>query len=257
MNLLVARGLETRIRRRAIVRGVGLRWGAGVRGLLGKNGAGKTTLIRTLATALSPSAGTLEILGTDVASRRDLPGLRRRIGYAPQHTPILRHLTVRDQVAYAGWLKGVSADSLSERVEVVLEQVDLADRAGSRTRSLSGGMQRRLAVAMALVADPPVLFLDEPTAGLDPTQRIMFRRLVGRLGSERLVVLSTHLIEDVVAACQEVTVLHAGQVVFEGSPQDLAGAGRTATGRTQAPDTERSPVEVGFATVIGENLNHE
>ncbi|MDQ1295785.1 MAG: type transport system ATP-binding protein [Actinomycetota bacterium] len=250
MNLLVARGMETRIRRRPIVCGVDLRWGAGVRGLLGRNGAGKTTLIRTLATALAPSAGTLEILGTDVRSWRELPGLRRRIGYAPQHTPVLRHLTVRDQVAYAGWLKDVPAAGLSERVDMVLGQVDLADRAGSRTRSLSGGMLRRLAVAMALVADPPVLFLDEPTAGLDPAQRITFRRLVGRLGAERLVVLSTHLIEDVVAACQDVTVLHAGRVVFEGTPQGLAD--RAGDGA----DPERSPAEAGFAALTGEGQDH-
>lgn len=241
-----AEDLKVSIRRRRIVYGVNLHLGYGVYGLLGPNGAGKTTLMRTLATALPIAAGRLEILGLTLGQgRRPSSFLRQRIGFAPQLPLVLRHLTVYDQVAYVAWLKDVRSSEMTARVSWALEQVNLLDRAQSRTRSLSGGMLRRLGIAMAIVADPDLLLLDEPTAGLDPEQRLAFRRMVIRLGATRCVVLSTHLIEDVVAACQTVLVLNDGRTVFEGTPSGLAS--RADPGRTGS----RSPVEAGFAQVIG------
>jgi ABC-2 type transport system ATP-binding protein len=243
---LHAEDVVVRIGRRDIVRGVDLALRPGVTGLLGPNGAGKTTLIRALATALPIAAGTLRLFGTALPCRdRDLREIRRRIGYAPQLPLVLRHLTVLDQVAYAAWLKGLTPRAGAARARLVLEHVDLADRAHDKTRTLSGGMLRRLGIAMALVGEPDLLLLDEPTTGLDPEQRVAFRRLVHRLGETRTVLLSTHLIEDVVSLCARIVVLAGGRVVFDGTADGLAE-------RASAEHRDgRSPVEAGFRAVTG------
>ncbi|HEV7823295.1 MAG TPA: ATP-binding cassette domain-containing protein [Mycobacteriales bacterium] len=241
-----AEELRVRIGRREIVRGVDLSLETGVTGLLGPNGAGKTTLIRALATALPAAAGTLRLFGTALPCRdRRLREIRSRLGYAPQLPLVLRHLTVLDQVAYAAWLKGFTPRAGEVRARRALAQVDLADRAGDRTKTLSGGMLRRLGTAMALVGDPDLLLLDEPTTGLDPEQRVAFRRLVHRLGETRTVLLSTHLIEDVVSLCARIVVLADGQIVFDGTVDGLAGQASAAHA------DGRSPVEAGFRTVTG------
>lgn len=246
MTFVVADDLRISIRRRLIVHNVRLNLGAGVHGLLGPNGAGKTTLIRTLATAIPHSAGRLEILGSTLGKgHRPSSALRSRIGFSPQQPLVLRHLTVRDQVGYAAWLKGVRPRELNGRVNWALEQVKLLDRAESRTRSLSGGMLRRLGIAMAIVSDPELLLMDEPTAGLDPEQRTAFRRMVIDLGATRCIIISTHLIEDVAAACQMVAVMHEGHTVFHGTPSELAAKADPALKGI------RTPVEAGFAQVTG------
>jgi ABC-2 type transport system ATP-binding protein len=248
-----ASDLRVRIGRHEIVHDVDLQIGTGTTGLLGPNGAGKTTLLRALATALPVAGGSLRLFGTDVSgarigrSRAGLQALRRRIGYAPQLPLVLRHLTVLDQVRYAGWLKGLDVGAASLGALHVLKMVDLADRAPDRTKTLSGGMLRRLGIAMALVGDPELLLLDEPTAGLDPDQRVAFRDLARRLGQTRTVLLSTHLIEDVAAVCDRIVVLAAGRTVFDGTAEDLA---QRAPGPTRFG---RSPVEAGFSAVtVGE-----
>jgi ABC-2 type transport system ATP-binding protein len=240
------RDLRVRIGHREIVRGIDLALDTGVTGLLGPNGAGKTTLIRALATALPAAAGSLRLFGTALPCRdRELREIRRRIGYAPQLPLVLRHLTVLDQVAYAAWLKGLAPRVGAARARMALAQVDLADRAADKTRTLSGGMLRRLGIAMALVGNPDLLLLDEPTTGLDPEQRVAFRRLVHRLGATRTVLLSTHLIEDVVSLCARIVVLAEGRIVFDGTADGLAG-------RASAVDVDgRSPVEAGFFAVTG------
>jgi ABC-2 type transport system ATP-binding protein len=244
-----AHGLRVRIGRHEIVHHVDLRIGTGTLGLLGPNGAGKTTLLRALATALSTADGSLRLFDTDVSGSRvrrssaALRAVRRRIGYAPQLPLVLRHLTVLDQVRYAGWLKGLDVGAGSLGAQRVLKMVDLADRAADKTRTLSGGMLRRLGIAMALVGDPDLLLLDEPTAGLDPDQRVAFRDLARRLGQTRTVVLSTHLIEDVAAVCDRIVVLARGRTVFEGTPDALAQQATTP------PRFGRSPVEAGFSAL--------
>jgi ABC-type multidrug transport system ATPase subunit len=244
-DVVSASGLDVRVGRHVVIHDLDLRLRGGVLGLLGPNGAGKTTLIRALATALPVAGGELRLFGVDV--RRPggrLREVRSRIGYAPQSPLVLRHLSVAEQVEYAGWLKGLDATASSRRRQTVLEQVRLTDRAATRTGSLSGGMLRRLGIAMALVAEPDLLLLDEPTAGLDPEQRVAFRNMVTELGRSATVVLSTHLIEDVVSVCPAVVVLAGGRTVFSGTPEALAAkATRISDGRT--------PVEAGFSAVTG------
>lgn len=201
----------------------------GVTGLLGPNGAGKTTLLRILATVLAPDQGTVRMLGLDPAVGNDRIRIRRRLGYLPQEPGFQRGFSVFAFIDYVAILKEMnSSRSRHEEVRRVIEAVDLTSVSGKRIRALSGGMRRRVALAAALLGDPSLLILDEPTAGLDPEQRLRFRELVSVAGEGRAVVLSTHQTEDVAALCRDVVVLHQGRVLFQGSPSDLAqhAAGR-------------------------------
>ncbi|MFD9699890.1 ABC transporter ATP-binding protein [Lentzea sp. NPDC059081] len=233
-----ARDLEVKAGRRKAVDGVTLTLGRGVHGLLGPNGAGKTTLIRALATVLKPSAGTLSLLG-----EQDLRRARRKIGYLPQEFGHYRRFTVREFVAYVAWLKEMPDREIPAAVQRAVDRVGLADRADDRMRTLSGGMIRRAGIAQAIVNDPEVLLLDEPTVGLDPAQRLRFRELLTELGSDACVVVSTHLVEDVAAACTDVVLLSAGKLVFQGTPAQLAAAGT-------AEHPGDSPLERGYSALL-------
>jgi ABC-2 type transport system ATP-binding protein len=223
---IAADGLRVRAGRRIAVDGIELRLGAGVHGLLGPNGAGKTTLIQALATVLRPQGGHLELLGTPVHRRRppDLRRLRRRLGYLPQDFGYYPRFTVREFVTYLAWLKEMDGAAIRGAVQRAIERVGLADRADARMRTLSGGMLRRAGIAQAIVNEPDLLLLDEPTVGLDPGQRMQLRTLLRELGRSVCVVVSTHLVEDVAAACTGVVLLDAGAVVFRGTPADLSDA---------------------------------
>lgn len=231
------RDLRAKAGRQMAVDGVTLAMRRGVHGLLGPNGAGKTTLIRTLATVLKPHSGELSLLGG--VNLRDL---RRRIGYLPQEFGHYRRFTVREFVAYVAWLKEMR--DVPAAVQRAIERVGLADRADDRMKTLSGGMIRRVGIAQAIVNDPEVVLLDEPTAGLDPAQRLRFRELLTELGTDACVVVSTHLVEDVAAACTDVVLLSQGKLVFQGTPDQLAARG-----------TERhagdSPLERGYSALLG------
>jgi ABC-2 type transport system ATP-binding protein len=194
----------------------------GITGLLGPNGAGKTTLIRILATLLAPSAGEVRVNGWRAADAGDRVEIRRRLGYLPQDLGLYPRFTVFEFVDYLAILKEL--DDVADRhrrVRGALEAVELADVAGRKIRTLSGGMRRRVGIAQAIVADPELLLLDEPTTGLDPEQRMRFRQLIAGLGRQRTVVLSTHLVEDVAAVCTQVVVLWQGQIRFKGTPTEL------------------------------------
>jgi ABC-2 type transport system ATP-binding protein len=201
---------------------LGLELRPGITGLLGPNGAGKTTLIRILATLLAPSAGEVRVNGWQAVDPRDRVEIRRRLGYLPQDLGLYPRFTVFEFVDYLAILKELDDPAeRHRRVRAALEAVQLEDLAGSKIRTLSGGMRRRVGIAQAIVADPELLLLDEPTTGLDPEQRMRFRRLIAGLGEHRTVVLSTHLVEDVAAVCTQVVVLWQGRVRFMGTPSEL------------------------------------
>ena len=197
--------------------------GPGVTGLLGPNGAGKTTLLRCLATALAPDNGRVEAFGLDPAVAAQRTALRRRLGYLPQDPGLYPNFTAAALLDYVAVLKELT-DARQRRAEVrrVLEEVGLADRAKVKVRKLSGGMRQRLGLAQALLGAPDLLILDEPTVGLDPEQRMLFRALISRLGESRTVLLSTHQTEDVGALCERVVVLRGGRSIFDGTPRGLA-----------------------------------
>ncbi|SEU40593.1 ABC transporter ATP-binding protein [Nonomuraea wenchangensis] len=229
--------------------GLDLTLGAGVTGLLGPNGAGKTTLLRCLATTLAPDGGTVSAFGLDPADRVQRTALRRRLGYLPQSPGAYPHFTAFDLVDYVAILKELT-DREHRHAEVrrVLAEVHLTDQARTKVRKLSGGMRQRLALAQALLGEPDLLILDEPTVGLDPEQRMAFRALVSRLGESRVVVLSTHQTEDVAALCERVVVMRDGRAVFDGTPGELAAV---ADGRVWLSDAPPATSELFWRTTDG------
>ncbi|GAA3929038.1 ABC transporter ATP-binding protein [Actinoplanes auranticolor] len=220
-----ATGLRVKAGSRLAVDGLDLTLGPGVHGLLGPNGAGKTTLMRALATVVRPEDGRLRLLGRDVRQRKTLRTLRSRLGYLPQQFGFYPKFTVRDYVEYMAWLREVPTTAVPAATQRAIDRVGLTGRADSRLRSLSGGMLRRAGIAQAIVNEPELLLLDEPTVGLDPGQRVEFRELLRDLGDGSCVLVSTHLVEDVVAACTNVLLLDEGRLVFRGLPGELARLG--------------------------------
>ncbi|MFV2086797.1 ATP-binding cassette domain-containing protein [Micromonospora sp. LOL_021] len=196
----------------------------GITALLGPNGAGKTTLLRTLATVMPPRNGRIRIDDVEIDDERSARKIRDRIGYLPQDFGFDPLMKVVDFVTYAAWMRGVPAGKWRQAVDETLKMVDLADRRRSRMRSLSGGMRQRAGIAWAIVGRPRVVLLDEPTVGLDPRQRLQFRKIIAEL-RDTVVVLSTHLIDDVAAVCDRVIVMHGGVARFDGSVAELSALG--------------------------------
>lgn len=244
-------GLTVRHRRSVALDGLDLTLGRGVHGLLGPNGAGKTSLVRVLATVTEPAAGRVELLGLDVSGRAARTEARRRLGYLPQDFGHYPGFTVREFVAYVAWLKEMDAAAVPEAVRRAVDRVGLGDRADARIRTLSGGMVRRVGIAQAIVNEPELLLLDEPTAGLDPEQRVEFRALLRRLGETSTVLVATHLVEDVAAACSEVVLIESGRLAFRGTTGELAALGEGGAGDSDGDSDEAgSPVERGYAAAL-------
>ena len=212
------------------LRGVSLSFDRGMLGLLGPNGAGKTTFLSILTLALEPTSGRRVYDGLDAARARLRPAIRRLIGYLPQDYRPLGHLTGREYLAHVARLRGVPLGraALAERVRGLLEDVGLSAAADRRSGEYSGGMQRRLGIAQALIHSPRLLIVDEPTAGLDPEERIRFRNLITGIAEHTAVLLSTHIVEDVEATCPRLVVIGRGSLLFDGPPGELlrAAAGR-------------------------------
>jgi ABC-type multidrug transport system ATPase subunit len=224
--MLDIRGLSKRYSDVLALEGFTLSAGAGVLGLLGPNGAGKTTLMSILATVTRPSAGTFLWNGVD-GVRQPL-AVRRVLGYLPQDFGVYERLTAREFLRYLGRLKGLGERDLGRRVEAVLELVNLHGAAGRRLGRFSGGMRQRVGIAQALLGDPQLLIVDEPTVGLDPEERVRFRNLLSEIAHGRLVILSTHIVSDVEAVASQIAVLRHGRLVALATPEELL---RRAAGR--------------------------
>ena len=206
-------------------------------GLLGPNGAGKSTTVRILATLTSPDGGHAEVAGRDVIS--DPAGVRSRIGYVAQASGVDKHATGRENLVLQARLQRVAARGISERTAGLLQWVGLADAADRLVKTYSGGMKRRLDIAMGLVHEPEVLFLDEPTTGLDPETRSALWRDLIRLRQERnlTVLLTTHYLEEADRLCERLAIVDHGKVVVEGTPADLkAGIRGDALGNPSLDD---------------------
>ncbi|WP_089156399.1 ABC transporter ATP-binding protein [Micromonospora sp. NBS 11-29] len=238
-----AEGLRVRAGRHVAVDGLDLALGTGVHGLLGPNGAGKTTLMRAVATVVKPAGGRLTLLGEQVGDRADLRRVRRGLGYLPQQFGFYPRFTVREFVEYMAWLKEMPKATIPGAVQRAVDRVGLTAKADARMKTLSGGMLRRAGIAQAIVNDPAVLLLDEPTVGLDPEQRLEFRELLRDVGVDSCVLVSTHLVEDVVAACTDVVLMNDGRLVYQGVPDDLAAQGG-------AGDAGDSPAERGYSALL-------
>jgi ABC-type multidrug transport system ATPase subunit len=205
--------------------GIDLEIGAGMFGLLGPNGAGKTTLMRILAGIVNPSGGQVNVAGHDLATESSKQAVKAMLGYLPQELGMYPEMSAYQFVDYMAILKGMDdATERRRKTEQVLEMVGLAAEANRKVKGFSGGMKRRVGIAQALVNDPKLLIVDEPTAGLDPEERIRFRNLLVNLAADRAVILSTHIVEDIGQTCRDMAVLSKGQVIFRGSPTDLTRA---------------------------------
>ena len=219
--------------------GVELTFGTGLFGLLGPNGAGKSTLMRIICTLLVPTTGTVRVCGYDVA--HDRHAVRALLGYLPQNFGAWRSHRVEEVLDTLAQLSGMrDAKRRRARIEEVLDQVGLGKVAHRKVKKLSGGMVRRLGVAQALVHEPQVLVVDEPTVGLDPEERIRFRQLMSELGRDRTILLSTHIVADLGAGCREIALLDSGRTVFQGSPPELIrrAAGRVFEATVASADAE-------------------
>jgi ABC-2 type transport system ATP-binding protein len=202
--------------------GVDLEVGAGMFGLLGPNGAGKTTLMRILAGIVNPSGGSVRVAGHSLSTEQGKIAVKAVLGYLPQELGLYPDLTAWQFVDYMAILKGLDDPAVRRgRVGQVLEMVGLEQAADRKLKGFSGGMKRRVGIAQALVNEPRILIVDEPTAGLDPEERIRFRNLLVNLASDRAVILSTHIVEDVGQTCGDLAVLARGRIAFRGAPTAL------------------------------------
>lgn len=191
----------------------------GVYGLLGVNGAGKTTLMRMICTLLTPTSGQILCDGKDILKMEG--EYRNLLGYLPQEFGFYPEFSVKDYLLYIASLKGIRPVVAKKRVKELLEQVGLSKAAGKKMKKLSGGMKRRVGIAQAILNNPKILILDEPTAGLDPTERVRFRNLISELSKERIVILSTHIVSDVEYIANEIWLMKNGRLVQQGSLNDV------------------------------------
>lgn len=204
------------------VKDVNLTMTSGVYGLLGVNGAGKTTLMRMICTLIRPSRGNITYDGKDIWEMEGT--YRRQLGYLPQDFGYYPDLTVTDYLMYIASIKGLRPAFAKSRIDGLLERVGMIKAAKTKMRKLSGGMLRRVGIAQAILNDPKILILDEPTAGLDPNERIRFRNLISELAEDRLVLLSTHIVSDVEFIANEIILMNKGEFFFTGTAAEIVAA---------------------------------
>lgn len=192
----------------------------GMFGLLGKNGAGKSTLMRCLTTLLTPTEGNIRICGMDVVSE-NYEQIKTIIGYLPQELGLYPNMTVEESLDYMGILSGLDKNTRKERIDSLLELTNLKAHAKKKNKQLSGGMKRRVGLVQAMLNMPKVLIVDEPTAGLDPEERINIRNLLTQLSKDRIVILSTHVVEDIAATCKRICIMDSGSAIYKGTVEEL------------------------------------
>ena len=203
-----------------VLQDINLEIGVGLFGLLGANGAGKSTLMRIICTLLEPSQGHVSVNGFDVVKNRN--AVRKLLGYVPQDFGAWESQTVENVLEILASLSGLTKRKIrSQKIEEVLETVGLTEVTDRKVKKLSGGMLRRLGVAQALIHDPKILIMDEPTVGLDPEERLRFRQMMSTLGKDRVIVLSTHIVADLGSTCSSLALIHSGRLEFTGSPTEL------------------------------------
>ena len=212
------RNLNQYYGRKQALRDINLTIETGMFGLLGRNGAGKTTLMKVIATLLPRSEGEVSVCGRSTLRPQEV---RKIVGYLPQDFSMYPNMTVYEAMDYLGVLSGLSMAKRRQRIPRLLQRVNLQDDKRKKVKALSGGMKRRLGIAQAILHNPKVLIVDEPTAGLDPEERVRFRNLLCEIAEERIVILSTHIVGDIEATCEDIAVLDEGSVIYQGTVTDL------------------------------------
>ena len=225
--------------------GIDLEIGTGTFGLLGPNGAGKTTLMRVLVTLIQPTSGQVTIGGNRLSDPKGKQAVKKILGYLPQELGLYPDLTAEEFVDYAAILKGMrDSATRKRRVSEMLDVVGLSSERSRKLKTFSGGMKRRVGIAQAIVNDPQLIIVDEPTAGLDPEERIRFRNLLTQLGRDRTVLLSTHIVEDIAQSCRQVAVQAKGRLVFTGAVSDLAQQARGVVWQVRREVGEAPPENI-------------
>jgi ABC-2 type transport system ATP-binding protein len=233
---------------------------AGMYGLLGPNGAGKSSLMRTLATLQEPDSGTATLGDIDVLKQKE--ELRKRLGYLPQEFGVYPRISAQDMLSYIALLKGVTeAKKRKELVAWMLKRVNLYEDRKKALTAFSGGMRQRFGIAQALIGNPQLLIVDEPTAGLDPGERNRFYNLLAEIGEQVIVILSTHIVEDVMDLCTNMAIINKGRVLYQGRPQDAIAQlnGRIwqrSVAKSQLADYEQRYQVVSTRLVGGLRLLH-
>lgn len=216
---LSVEGVVKRYRKKVALSGVTFSMGQGVYGLVGENGAGKSTLMRILTTTDFPTDGKVAYGGRDIVEMGE--EYRDLLGYMPQDYSVYSGFSGVDFLEYMGALKGIGKARLKEKIPQVLELVNLTNDARRKIKNYSGGMKRRIGIAQAILNDPDILILDEPTAGLDPSERLRFSNIISNLSNDKIILLSTHIISDIEAIANEVIVLNKGEILVSGNVDDL------------------------------------
>ena len=215
---IVIKNLSKNYGRKAALKNVSVTIHSGMYGLLGRNGAGKTSLMRILATLSVPSGGEVSMNGIPI---NETGKIREIVGYLSQNFSFYRNMSVYDAMDYLGLLSNLPDKIRKERIALLLEQVNLKENMRTKIKALSGEMKQRLGIAQALLHDPQILIVDEPTAGLDPEERIRFRNMLSEFAEDRIVILSTHISSDVETSCENIGVLDNGKMIWNGAAEEL------------------------------------
>lgn len=217
---IVIKNLSKNYGKKTALENVSVTIHSGMYGLLGRNGAGKTSLMRILATLSEASSGEISMNGIPI---KETDKIREIVGYLPQDFSFYRSMSVYGAMDYLGLLSNIPDKIRREKILALLEQVNLKENMRTKVKALSGGMKRRLGIAQALLHNPQILIVDEPTAGLDPEERIRFRNLLSEFAEDRIVILSTHISSDVESSCENIGVLNNGKMIWNGSTEELVG----------------------------------
>ena len=215
---IVINNLSKNYGKKSALKNVSVTIHSGMYGLLGRNGAGKTSLMRILATLSVPSSGEISMNGIPI---KETTKIREIVGYLPQDFSFYRNMSVYGAMDYLGLLSNIPDKVRKERISALLEQVNLKENVRTKVKALSGGMKRRLGIAQALLHNPQILIVDEPTAGLDPEEPIRFRNLLSEFAEDRIVILSTHISSDVESSCENIGVLDNGRMIWSGGTEGL------------------------------------
>ena len=217
-NKIEIRNVDKFYGRKQALYDINLTINQGMFGLLGRNGAGKTTLMKTLATLHQKRNGSITVCGIPIEHAKDI---RSITGYLPQDFSMYPSMTVEESLDYLGVLSGMNKELREKRIALLLKRVNLTEHKHKKVKALSGGMKRRLGIAQALLHEPKVLIVDEPTAGLDPEERIRFRNLLCEVAEERIVILSTHIVGDIEATCEDIAIMNNGHILWKGTVSQL------------------------------------
>lgn len=243
---IIITDLTKQYRENVVLNHVSLTIGNGMYGLLGRNGAGKTTLMRILSTLLKPSGGRITFDGVPLEETKQIRSL---IGYLPQEFSLYPDMSVWETMRYLAAMSDIPAGIQKERIPDLLEGVHLWEIRKRKVRKLSGGMKRRLGIAQALLNDPQVLIVDEPTVGLDPEERLRFYNLLGELSGSRVVIVSSHIVADMESVCEYAAILDSGRLLYAGAIDRLAGTAEGKVFELTVPRTELESVKRKFCVL--------